>query len=37
VRKAIKRAQDLVARYVPADRSLANELIDERRREAERE
>ena len=36
-REAIKRAQDLVARYVPADRSLADELIDERRREAERE
>jgi AbrB family looped-hinge helix DNA binding protein len=35
--EAIKRAQDLVARYVAADRSLVDELIAERRRDAERE
>ena len=34
---AIRRAQRLVAQYVPADVSLADELIAERRREAVRE
>ena len=34
---AIRRVQRLVARYVPADVSLADELISERRREAARE
>ena len=35
--KAIKRAQEIVARYVPEGRSLADELIAERRAEAARE
>ena len=34
---AIKRAQEIVARYVPEGRSLADELIAERRAEAARE
>ena len=34
---AIRRVQRLVARYVPADVSLADELISERRREVARE
>jgi AbrB family looped-hinge helix DNA binding protein len=34
---AIARAQELVAQYVPADVSLADELIRERREEAARE
>lgn len=34
---AIRRVQRLVARYVPADVSLADELIRERRRAAARE
>ena len=34
---AMRRAQDLVARYVPAGTSLADELIAERRAEAARE
>ena len=34
---AIRRVQSLVARYVPADVSLADELVSERRREAARE
>ena len=37
LKDAIARAQALVHRYVPEDRSLADELIAERRREAERE
>ena len=32
-RQTIKRAQELVRRYIPQDRSLANELIAERRLE----
>lgn len=32
-RQAIKRAQELVGRYIPQDRSLADELIAERRME----
>jgi antitoxin PrlF len=32
-RQAIKRAQELVRRYIPQNRSLADELIAERRRE----
>jgi AbrB family looped-hinge helix DNA binding protein len=35
--QAIKRAQRLVNRYVLPERSLADELINERRREAWRE
>ena len=31
VRQAIKRAQEIVRRYVPADRSLVDELLAERR------
>ncbi len=31
--QAIKRAQELVSRSIPQDRSLADELIAERRRE----
>jgi antitoxin PrlF len=31
--QAIKRAQELVRRYIPQNRSLADELINERRRE----
>ena len=34
---AIRRVQRLVERYVPADVSLADELVSERRREAARE
>ena len=34
--RAIERAQALVRRYVPADVSLADELISERREEAAR-
>ncbi len=34
-RQAVKRAQELVRRYVRGDRSLADELIEERRREGE--
>jgi len=36
-RQAIRRAQELVRRYVPAGRSLADELIVERGAEAARE
>ena len=36
-RRAIQRAQELVRRYVSRDRSLADELLRERRTEAERE
>ena len=36
-RQAIRRAQELVRQYVPAGRSLADELIAERRAEAARE
>jgi antitoxin PrlF len=35
IRQAIKRAQQLVSRYVPQDRALADELVAERRKEAE--
>lgn len=34
--QALRRAQALVRQYIPADRSLADELIAERRREARR-
>jgi len=37
VRQAVQRAQQTVARYVKPGRSLVGELIEERRREAERE
>ena len=36
-RAAIRRAQELVRRYLPADVSLVDELIDERREAAEQE
>jgi bifunctional DNA-binding transcriptional regulator/antitoxin component of YhaV-PrlF toxin-antitoxin module len=36
-RQAIRRAQELVRQYVPGGRSLADELIAERRAEAARE
>ena len=35
--QAVKRAQELVKSYLPQGRSLADELIDERRLEAENE
>ena len=35
--RAIQRAQELVARFVPEDVSLVDEFLAERRREAERE
>ncbi len=35
--EALRRAQELVSRYVPAGRSLADELIEERRQEARRD
>lgn len=35
-RHALRRAQQVLRRHLPADRSLADELIVERRREAER-
>lgn len=35
--KAVKNAQAIVRQYIPAKRSLADELIAERRREAENE
>jgi AbrB family looped-hinge helix DNA binding protein len=34
LRQAIRDAQELIGRYVPAERSLVDELIEERRREA---
>jgi AbrB family looped-hinge helix DNA binding protein len=36
-RQAVKQAQDLVRKYVPAKTSLADELVAERKKEAERE
>lgn len=33
--QAIKRSQELVSRYIPQDRSLADELVAERRKEVE--
>ena len=33
--QAIKRAQELVRRYVPRERSLSNELLEERKMESE--
>ena len=35
--RAVRRAQELVRRYVPSGKSLAAELIAERRREGKRE
>jgi len=35
--KAVKNAQAIVRQYIPAKRSLADELIAQRRREAENE
>ncbi len=35
--EGIRRAREIVARYVSPDRSLADELIEERRAEAARE
>lgn len=37
LQQAIKRAQEIVSRYVPEGVSLADELIQERHAEAERE
>lgn len=37
LRQALKRAQEIVRRYIPEGRSLVDELIAERRREAENE
>ncbi len=37
LRRAVERAQDLVRRYVPEGESLSEELIRERREEAQRE
>ncbi len=34
-RQAVKRAQELVRKYVPAGTNLADELIEERRKETE--
>jgi AbrB family looped-hinge helix DNA binding protein len=36
-RQALRRAQDVVGRHVPTGRSLAVELITQRREEAKRE
>ena len=36
-RQAVKRAQELVRRYVPEERRLADELIEERRAESAHE
>lgn len=36
-RRAIARAQALVRRYIPDDVRLSDELLEDRRREAERE
>jgi antitoxin PrlF len=33
--QAIKRAQELVRRYVPRERSLSDELLEERKMESE--
>ena len=35
--RALRRAQEIVAKYVPEGRSLVDELIAERRAEAARE
>ena len=35
--RAIKRAQEIVGRYIPRGRSLVDELISERRAEASKE
>ncbi len=35
--RGIRRAQEVVGRYIPRDRSLVDELISERRAEALRE
>ena len=37
VRQAVQEAQNLVSRFVPEDRRLVDELLSERRAEAERE
>jgi antitoxin PrlF len=34
-RQAVRRAQELVRKYVPAGTNLADELIEERRKETE--
>ena len=31
--QAVKRAQEIVRRYIPEDRSLSDELLEERRQE----
>ncbi len=35
-RQAVKRAQDIVRKYVPRGKKLADELIEDRRKELER-
>ena len=35
--RALKEAQAIVARYIPKDRDLVQEFIDDRRKEAARE
>ena len=37
VRQAVRRAQEVVAKYVKPGRSLSEELLAERRRDVERE
>ena len=37
IKQALRRAEEIVSKYVPADQSLADELIADRRQEAERE
>ena len=34
-RQAVKRAQELVRKYIPGGTSLADELVEERRKETE--
>lgn len=33
LQQAVKRAQEIVRRYIPQERSLSNELLEERRQE----
>jgi AbrB family looped-hinge helix DNA binding protein len=37
VLRTLREAQEIVARYIPKDRDLVQEFIDDRRKEAERE
>ncbi len=36
-KQAVRHAQELVRKYIPADRRLSEDLIRERRKESERE